>query len=207
MLYSFFEDIQSLISRGGGVLYFIFIVTLLMWILIIERLWYFYFNFKQEALPVLKKWQVGQRKQEGQGGQKTQGGQERQREQEKPKGQTPSTKTLSKYSLRIWQADLSLLSQLLNKNISVIKTLVAVCPLLGLLGTVTGMVLVFETMAQIGTGNARLMASGISKATIPTMAGLLSALTGIYISNSLENRAKKEKQKIIDSFSPLSRTG
>ena len=47
-----------------------------------------------------------------------------------------------------------------------IKTLMAVLPLLGLLGTVTGMVQVFDVMAITGTGNARLMAGGVSAATI-----------------------------------------
>ncbi len=44
-----------------------------------------------------------------------------------------------------------------------IRTLVAMCPLIGLLGTVTGMIGVFEVMAQQGTGNPRLMAAGISQ--------------------------------------------
>ena len=173
MLYSLIEDVQDLMSRGGWVLYVIFFVTLVMWFLILERVWYFKFNFAKEALSILDKWQK------------------------------ESLKPLSVYSLRIWKADLSCLNQLLNKNISSIKILVALCPLLGLLGTVTGMVAVFEVMAQIGTGNARLMASGISMATIPTMAGLLSALSGIYICRILENWVKKERHKAIAQFSPL----
>ncbi len=77
------------------------------------------------------------------------------------------------------------------KNISLIKTLVSVCPLLGLLGTVTGMIAVFDVMALTGTGNARLMASGISMATIPTMAGMVTALSGLYFGNVFEGKAKK----------------
>ena len=50
-----------------------------------------------------------------------------------------------------------------------IKTLISLCPLLGLLGTVTGMIEVFDAMAASGSSNARLMAAGVSKATIPTM--------------------------------------
>ncbi len=160
-------------SKGGWVLYVIFFVTLIMWFLILERVWYFKFNFAKDAWSILQKWQK------------------------------ESLKPLSIYSLRIWKADLSCLNQLLNKNISNIKILVAVCPLLGLLGTVTGMVAVFEIMAQVGTGNARLMASGISMATIPTMAGLLSALSGIYICRILENWVKKERRKVMVQFSPL----
>ena len=57
----------------------------------------------------------------------------------------------------------------LSENLGMIRTLVALCPMLGLLGTVTGMIEVFDVMAAAGSGNARGMASGVSKATLPTM--------------------------------------
>ena len=81
-----------------------------------------------------------------------------------------------------------------------IKTLITLCPLLGLLGTVTGMIAVFEVMAQVGTGNARLMASGISMATIPTMAGMVGALSGIFICRVLENQVNQKKQELSSCF-------
>ena len=62
---------------------------------------------------------------------------------------------------------------------SIIRILVAVTPLLGLLGTVTGMVFVFDVMAVTGSSNARLMAEGISRATLPTMAGLMVSVSGV----------------------------
>jgi biopolymer transport protein ExbB len=68
-----------------------------------------------------------------------------------------------------------------NTGVPVIQTLVALCPLLGLMGTVTGMIEVFDVMAISGTGNARSMASGVSKATIPTMAGMVGALSGVFL--------------------------
>lgn len=74
-----------------------------------------------------------------------------------------------------------------SQNMTIIKGLVAVAPLLGLLGTVTGMVEVFDVMATTGSSNARLMAGGISKATIPTMAGLVTSLFGILMVNILES--------------------
>ena len=88
----------------------------------------------------------------------------------------------------------------LSSSISVIKTLVALCPLLGLMGTVTGMINVFEVMGYTGTGNARLMASGISMATIPTMAGMVASLSGLYFGTLLERKAKKEKEGLADSL-------
>ena len=78
-----------------------------------------------------------------------------------------------------------------NANLGLIKALVAVSPLLGLLGTVTGMVEVFDVMAVTGSSNARLMAGGITKATIPTMAGLVASLSGILALNIIERQAKR----------------
>ena len=107
------------------------------------------------------------------------------------------------YAHKIRQAKIAVMNKKLTQNISFIKMLVAMCPLMGLLGTVTGMIAVFDVMAETGTGNARLMASGISMATIPTMSGMVAALSGLYFGNLLESRAKKEKQKLVESL-PLS---
>ncbi|MGR6839349.1 MotA/TolQ/ExbB proton channel family protein [Aliivibrio wodanis] len=68
----------------------------------------------------------------------------------------------------------------LYRNLSFIKVLVNLCPMIGLLGTVTGMVTVFDLMAQQGSSDPKLMASGISMATLPTMAGMVSALVGLF---------------------------
>ena len=93
---------------------------------------------------------------------------------------------------------ISSLSIDLNRSLLMIKTLVALCPLLGLLGTVTGMIEVFDVMAIAGNGNPRAMASGVSKATIPTMAGMVAALSGLYFSVRLERFANDEKEKLAD---------
>jgi len=79
-----------------------------------------------------------------------------------------------------------------NQSINIIQALVALCPLLGLLGTVTGMIEVFGVMAVSGTGNARSMAAGVSKATIPTMAGMVSALSGLFMGIWLQQKANRE---------------
>ena len=60
----------------------------------------------------------------------------------------------------------------ISKNLSIIQTCVMLAPLFGLLGTVTGMIEVFQVMAFNGGGDARAMAGGVSKATLPTMAGI-----------------------------------
>lgn len=87
-----------------------------------------------------------------------------------------------------------------EQNVGIIKTLVAIAPLLGLLGTVTGMIEVFDVMALSGSSSARLMAGGVFKATIPTMAGMVSALSGLFFSSQLDRRAKRETAKFADSL-------
>jgi len=82
----------------------------------------------------------------------------------------------------------------------IIKALVAATPLLGLLGTVTGMVFVFDVMATTGSSNARLMASGISQATIPTMAGLVASLSGLVCINFFESYVRKSTNRIADDL-------
>ena len=82
---------------------------------------------------------------------------------------------------RIREAMISRFSIAANAWVPVVQTLVALCPLLGLMGSVTGMLEVFDVMAISGTGNARSMASGVSKATIPTMAGMVGALSGVFL--------------------------
>jgi biopolymer transport protein ExbB len=86
----------------------------------------------------------------------------------------------------------------MERNVSLIQTCVALCPLMGLLGTVTGMVEVFEVMAISGSGNPRSMASGVSKSTIPTMAGMVAALSGIAMSTYLQRKAGRERELLTD---------
>lgn len=83
---------------------------------------------------------------------------------------------------------------------NIIRALVAVTPLLGLLGTVTGMVFVFDVMAVTGSSNARLMAAGITRATIPTMAGLVASLSGLIFINGFENSVVKSSSKLGDEL-------
>lgn len=82
--------------------------------------------------------------------------------------------------------------------LGLIKVSVALCPLVGLLGTVTGMITVFEVMALLGSGNARAMAAGVTQATIPTMSGLVAALSGYFISVWLQSKAKVEIEKLAE---------
>ena len=88
----------------------------------------------------------------------------------------------------------SLISEASDKitgSLPLIQTCVTLCPLLGLLGTVTGMINVFDAMATQG-GNARSMAAGVSMATIPTMSGMIAALSGMLGSTFVKRKVDFE---------------
>ena len=86
----------------------------------------------------------------------------------------------------------------IRENLPLIQTLVALCPLLGLLGTVTGMIEVFNIMAVTGGGDAKSMAGGVSKATIPTMAGMVAALSGVFGNTYITRAAERESELVKD---------
>ena len=93
---------------------------------------------------------------------------------------------------------ISLVAQRLERNLGLIETCVALCPLLGLLGTVTGMIEVFQVMAESGSGNPRSMATGVSRATLPTLAGMVAALSGLGMSAWLNKRAAVERELLAE---------
>ena len=80
------------------------------------------------------------------------------------------------------------LSNNLNRFLLFIGALVQVLPLLGLLGTVRGMIEIFDVMAAFGNANTQGIAEGISVALVTTMAGLLMALSGLYFDSNLRTR-------------------
>lgn len=164
-----YEAIVRFMERGGDVLFLVLIITFLMWMLIIERLWYFRAVYRKEARRVLEAWEARRERK-------------------------------SWHAHKIRGAMVSEVTQNLNQSVKMIKTLVAVCPLIGLLGTVTGMIEVFDVMAVLGSGNARAMAAGVSKATIPTMAGMVAALSGVFMSTYIERKAKREGERLEDSL-------
>jgi biopolymer transport protein ExbB len=84
----------------------------------------------------------------------------------------------------------------LTDHLSVIGVLAAIAPLLGLLGTVTGMIGTFDILSVFGTGNAKGMAGGISEALITTQTGLLVAIPGLYMKGFLDRRAKNLQHRV-----------
>ena len=82
----------------------------------------------------------------------------------------------------------------LEKNLSVIKLLAAVAPLLGLLGTVIGMIETFQAITLFGTGDPKLMAGGISQALVTPMLGLIAAVPLLFVHNILDSRSRAISQ-------------
>jgi len=82
-----------------------------------------------------------------------------------------------------------------TQKLKMLDGLIGLCPMLGLLGTVYGMIEVFEVLAVLGTGNPRAMSTGVAKATIPTMAGMTIALSGLFFKFDLANRVERYQEE------------
>ena len=108
--------------------------------------------------------------------------------------------TTSWCARRIREGLVSETSLALKQNVGLIKALIAICPLLGLLGTVTGMIAVFDVMTYSGGGNARAMAGGVSMATVPTMAGMVAALSGLFANTYIQRVADREQELLEDQL-------
>lgn len=88
----------------------------------------------------------------------------------------------------------------LRQDLTLIKGLVLITPLCGLLGTITGMIEVFSVMSLMGSGDPRAMASGISQATIPTMAAMLIAVLGLIASSRIESAIKRANAELFQAL-------
>ncbi len=161
--YTILEAVRDFLELGGPVLVWISILSLVMWMFMIERLFYLMFSHHKTQQYYIDKWNA-------------------------------RSDRNSWYAHQIRDQFISLASMNMEKNLPVIKALVVLCPLMGLLGTVTGMVDVFAVMSISGTGNARSLAAGVSKATIPTMAGMVVALSGVFLSSWLQKKADRSRE-------------
>lgn len=159
------EAINNFFNSGGPVLYLIAALTFIMWTLMLERFWYFFFGYQRDAKQVIQQWESRDERQ-------------------------------SWNALAIRDKLISETRLKLDQNLSLIKTMIAICPLFGLLGTVTGMIDVFTILSITGGGDAKSMAGGVSRATIPTMAGMVAALSGVFANIYISKKASRERQLI-----------
>lgn len=105
-------------------------------------------------------------------------------------------KSWNAHQIRV--ALISRVSDKIRVNMDLIGTLVALCPLFGLLGTVVGMIEVFNVLATTGGADAKSMAGGVKQATIPTMAGMVAAISGVFGSTIINQIAQREQQLLED---------
>ncbi|MBI4006017.1 MAG: MotA/TolQ/ExbB proton channel family protein [Gammaproteobacteria bacterium] len=166
-MYDQLETLLGFLKSGGPILSVVLISSILLWILILERYWYFFIVYPEKLNDILKQWQ---------------------------KRHDHS----SWYALRIRAGLLADISIESKQYLIPIQTITSVLPLIGLLGTVTGMITIFEVLNIYGTGNTRGMAAGISRALLPTIAGLFTALAGLYFSSDLRHRVKIQSEKAKD---------
>ncbi len=140
--------------RGGIVLVFIFLASLLLWYFLLQRYIYIKFYFKKFKSGLIKDIQDG-------------GFDE-------------------KFNPHVRGYLISYAKQNLKQNMGYINTLIVITPLIGLLGTITGMINIFDVLAYNGSSDIKLMTSGISMATIPTMAGMVVSLSGILFEKRID---------------------
>ena len=148
---------------GGWVLYLIAGLLVVMWYMILDRIFYLQGPHKRAVRAALQEWEA-----------------------------RPERRSWEAHQIR--EELVSSVSVRLRQYLPMIQACVALCPLFGLLGTVTGMIEVFQVMAINGTSNARAMAGGVSQATVPTMAGMVAALSGLFLSFWLQRKSEQERE-------------
>jgi biopolymer transport protein ExbB len=164
------RDIADLMSLGGPFVVLIFLSGVLMWALIIERLWYFKMILPRQAAKIEAAWRA-------------------------------RADHTSWCARQIRQTMISRLNLSMTTGFPVMQVLVPMAPLLGLIGTVTGMLDVFDSMALRGNADARSMASGVSAAMICTMTGLAVSITGLYPVHYFRTKATRETELLADKLS------
>jgi len=95
---------------------------------------------------------------------------------------------------------ISRLNSGMTANLLLLRVLVPLSPLLGLIGTVSGMLEVFDSMSLRGSADARTMATGVSHAMICTMTGLAVSITGLYPVYHFNSRSRRQTELLADRF-------
>lgn len=159
------DGLATLFDQGGLILWAILFASLLLWLLILERYWFHWKLLPRFRRQLWEQWNA------------------------------QVSVLTAKLTMRRIQALVRELRAESNRNMLALQALVGILPLLGLLGTVSGMIKVFEVITIFGSGNTRGMASGISEALVTTMAGLFTALSGLYFVTDLERRAENAARR------------
>jgi biopolymer transport protein ExbB len=105
------------------------------------------------------------------------------------------------YARRIRSMLISQANVAMGSTLPIMRVVIPMCPLLGLLGTVTGMLEVFDVMTLSGSADTRTMAGGVSHAMVSTMSGLAVSLSGMFFVNRFQSRVERETQRLNDVLS------
>ena len=190
------NDMLTYISAGGAVMLPLLLLSALMWMLVVERMVFFHrLEFRDISSADLlqccrsqcsvKLSRYGLRSRLGDFVQS----------RRSVANLTP--RVLDEYYLRHVAP--------IERNIDAINTLAMVCPLLGLLGTVSGMITTFDVIALFGTGNSRALAGGISEALVTTQGGLLVSIPGMFAGAVLSLRARRMRGRLEEAVMTLKR--
>lgn len=157
------------ITQGGWVLWLVFCTCFLLWLCILERLWFFRFEYPSLKNSALEYWRKRRDKS-------------------------------SWLANAIRQLLISEVGIKLSNRVKLIQTLIIICPLMGLLGTVTGMINLFDLIALNGNSDVKAMSAGIYRAILPTLAGLLVGLSGYYFALRFGQKAERYLQALTDNL-------
>ncbi len=102
------------------------------------------------------------------------------------------------------QIELSEQKMLLEKNVGVLGTMAGIAPLIGLLGTVWGIMRAFHDMAQVGSAAPSIVAGGIAEALFTTAGGLLVAIPAVWAYNYFQGRVERFTVEMSNSGSEMS---
>ena len=181
-------------QRGGPVMAPLVTVSLFMWIMICERFVY-YMGLEKGDLGELIRVVRGEAKAPAASGMA--GAIARYMAENRTGNRELDRRLVDQCGMRIRPG--------ISRNLAVICILAAVSPLLGLLGTVTGMITTFDVIAMFGTGNARALAGGISEALITTQSGLMVSIPGMLMSVLLVRKAKRLEDRLDETLMTLKR--
>lgn len=161
--------LADLLELGGPIVGTILLIAVVIWALLIERLYFLQLVYPRQLVEARDSWR--------------------------------RRRNRTSWFAQQHRSDLmTTLGDGLVNRYSLISTLIKVCPLLGLLGTVLGMLEVFDALAATGSNNPRSMAAGVSKATVSTLAGMVVAIAGLLAYTLMERRATHEKGRLDGYF-------
>lgn len=186
------ESVSSMLVRGGWVLLPIFLIGWFAWFFIVERI--FYLN--KQKFNYTKFWKEIDKLNADEAIKKC----------ANYKGNSYFKSIIIAISTNANKGEKVMINWLnqveaefqnsINHHVRTITVLAAMAPLLGLLGTVSGMVHTFENITLFGFGNPVLMADGISEALLTTQAGLIVAFPLVLAGNNINNRVRNIQDQV-----------